>query len=133
VYFGFDCDIVAKATARALQGYFSDVPRGSAFAIDGHTDSIGTDQSNFGLSKRRAQAVAAALSNPVWTTEPNWFGERRPVAPNAKADGTDNPEGRMLNRRVEIRAMSDNKQQQAPPALTTFSAGPCPKETHRGH
>ncbi len=30
------------------------------------------------------------------------FGERRPVAPNAHPDGSDNPEGRQLNRRVEI-------------------------------
>ena len=30
------------------------------------------------------------------------YGERKPVAPNAKPDGTDDPEGRQKNRRVEI-------------------------------
>jgi outer membrane protein OmpA-like peptidoglycan-associated protein len=30
------------------------------------------------------------------------FGAERPVAPNAKPDGSDDPEGRQKNRRVEI-------------------------------
>jgi outer membrane protein OmpA-like peptidoglycan-associated protein len=30
------------------------------------------------------------------------FGEQKPVAPNAKPDGSDDPEGRQKNRRVEI-------------------------------
>ena len=30
------------------------------------------------------------------------FGETRPVAPNARPDGADDPEGRRRNRRVEI-------------------------------
>jgi outer membrane protein OmpA-like peptidoglycan-associated protein len=31
------------------------------------------------------------------------FGMTRPVAPNSKPDGSDDPEGRRKNRRVEIR------------------------------
>ena len=30
------------------------------------------------------------------------YGESRPVAPNTNPDGSDNPEGRQKNRRVEI-------------------------------
>jgi len=30
-----------------------------------------------------------------------------PVAPNANADGSDNPEGRQLNRRVEFKIMKN--------------------------
>ena len=30
------------------------------------------------------------------------LGEQRPVAPNAKPDGADDPDGRQKNRRVEI-------------------------------
>ena len=30
------------------------------------------------------------------------YGETEPMAPNQHPDGTDNPEGRALNRRVEI-------------------------------
>ena len=34
------------------------------------------------------------------------FGESKPVAPNTKPDGSDDPDGRALNRRVEIRTGS---------------------------
>jgi hypothetical protein len=34
------------------------------------------------------------------------FGETKPVAPNTKPDGSDDPDGRALNRRVEIRTGS---------------------------
>jgi len=30
------------------------------------------------------------------------FGPRNPVAPNRKPDGTDDPDGRQLNRRVTL-------------------------------
>ena len=33
------------------------------------------------------------------------LGERRPIAPNAHADGSDDPEGRARNRRVEIEVL----------------------------
>ena len=33
---------------------------------------------------------------------PQGFGARKPVAPNNKPDGADDPEGRQKNRRVEI-------------------------------
>lgn len=32
-----------------------------------------------------------------------WFGEEKPAASNTKADGSDDPEGRQLNRRCEFR------------------------------
>jgi OmpA-OmpF porin, OOP family len=67
--------------------------------IDGHTDSIGTEEYNMGLSERRAEAVAAYLeaagvSRDRMTVA--WFGESQPVASN------DTAEGRAQNRRVEI-------------------------------
>ena len=34
--------------------------------------------------------------------EAKGYGELVPVAPNANEDGSDNPEGRALNRRVEF-------------------------------
>ncbi len=72
--------------------------------ITGHTDSKGSDAYNQRLSLARAQAVK------------NWFeakglqqnyqleglGATRPIAPNTHPDGSDNPEGRAQNRRVEI-------------------------------
>ena len=65
----------------------------------GHTDSIGTEQYNMGLSIRRANAVKEYLvskgveKNRVYT---EGKGELQPIASNKTA------EGRAKNRRVEI-------------------------------
>ena len=74
-------------------------------AVAGHTDSDGEDAFNQDLSVRRAQAVEAALAAELgddFTFTVEGFGETEPVAPNQHEDGSDNPEGRALNRRVEI-------------------------------
>jgi outer membrane protein OmpA-like peptidoglycan-associated protein len=82
-----------------LQGY----PK-AAVVIEGHTDGKGNDQYNQRLSERRAESVRAWLaqhgSGAAITTR-GW-GKARPVAPNTKPNGTDDPEGRQKNRRVEI-------------------------------
>jgi outer membrane protein OmpA-like peptidoglycan-associated protein len=72
--------------------------------IEGHTDSVGNETYNQGLSERRAVSVKSWLSahgigNPMTT---RGWGKRKGVAPNTKPDGSDNPEGRQKNRRVEI-------------------------------
>jgi outer membrane protein OmpA-like peptidoglycan-associated protein len=72
--------------------------------IEGHTDWIGTEKYNQGLSERRAKSVAdylrrAGVKNQMGTLG---YGETMPIAPNAKPDGTDDPEGRARNRRVEL-------------------------------
>jgi outer membrane protein OmpA-like peptidoglycan-associated protein len=75
-------------------------------AVDGHTDSKGTQAYNLGLSQRRALAVESALRQALGAQAPPLkvagHGEADPVAQNTKSDGTDNPKGRALNRRVEI-------------------------------
>jgi OOP family OmpA-OmpF porin len=65
--------------------------------VQGHTDSIGTDSYNFGLSQRRADAVKAylisrGLSAAILTAK--GFGKTKPIASN------DTAEGRAQNRRV---------------------------------
>ena len=74
--------------------------------IEGHTDALGPDWYNDKLSEKRAQVVRNWLVErgflrPEQATV-KAFGKRRPVAPNTKADGSDDPEGRKQNRRVEI-------------------------------
>ena len=67
--------------------------------VNGHTDSTGSVEYNMGLSNRRARSVADYLAaqgieeNRLFT---QGFGPHYPVADNAT------PEGRQLNRRVEL-------------------------------
>lgn len=72
--------------------------------VVGHTDSIGTEAYNQGLSERRAAAVEEYLVqlgvNPDLIAT-RGMGESQPIAPNT-VNGRDNPEGRAQNRRVEI-------------------------------
>lgn len=73
--------------------------------IEGHTDSIGSASYNEKLSDQRAASVRQYLeqhgiaSNRLTS---RGYGETRPVAPNTKPNGADNPEGRAQNRRVEL-------------------------------
>jgi len=67
--------------------------------VEGHTDSAGTDEYNQGLSERRAYSVGDYLIDqgvPASRVNAKGFGESQPKASN------DTPEGRQLNRRVEI-------------------------------
>ena len=68
--------------------------------VEGHTDSIGSDAYNQDLSERRARAVRDYLVSRGVTgsrISSAGFGESRPIASNQT------PEGRFLNRRVEVR------------------------------
>jgi len=67
--------------------------------VDGHTDNVGSDKYNAGLSLRRAESVAQQLVKVGWrdeVIERHGFGASKPVADN----GT--PAGRAQNRRVVI-------------------------------
>lgn len=72
--------------------------------ILGFTDSKGDDSYNLKLSKRRADSVKIWLAKNGTATRfmSDGKGEKDPVAPNAMPDGSDNPDGRQKNRRVEI-------------------------------
>jgi outer membrane protein OmpA-like peptidoglycan-associated protein len=75
-------------------------------AIEGHTDSKGEDAYNQKLSDARALAVRDYLVS-VRTVDgtrltTKGYGELKPVAPNATADGKDDEAGRAKNRRVEV-------------------------------
>jgi OOP family OmpA-OmpF porin len=65
--------------------------------VQGHTDSIGTDNYNLGLSQRRAEAVKAYLISRglnATALTAKGYGKAKPIA------GNDTAEGRALNRRV---------------------------------
>jgi outer membrane protein OmpA-like peptidoglycan-associated protein len=108
VLFDFDkADIRPKAQDALKQAATIIRDRGKgAVRIEGHTDAKGSDAYNQQLSERRAQAVKAwfvdkeGLKKTSFRTQ--GFGAAKPVAPNTKPDGSDDPEGRQKNRRVEI-------------------------------
>lgn len=77
--------------------------------IKGHTDSVGNDEYNLELSNDRAASVRKYLADhgiEGSRMDSKGFGENQPVAPNAMPDGSDNPEGRAKNRRVELEVTS---------------------------
>jgi OOP family OmpA-OmpF porin len=67
--------------------------------VRGHTDNVGTQEYNLGLSKRRADAVSKVLADGGFSAEridSKGMGTSMPAADNASA------EGRAINRRVVI-------------------------------
>jgi outer membrane protein OmpA-like peptidoglycan-associated protein len=73
--------------------------------VEGHTDAIGTEGYNLGLSERRAASVRNSLiGRGLRDTQlvVRGHGKTRPIAPNQRPDGSDDPDGRQQNRRVEV-------------------------------
>jgi outer membrane protein OmpA-like peptidoglycan-associated protein len=73
-------------------------------AIEGNTDSVGTDAFNQQLSEQRAESVRDYLTNqgiPQSSTTSTGYGKARPIASN------DTAEGRQENRRVELVVSGD--------------------------
>jgi outer membrane protein OmpA-like peptidoglycan-associated protein len=108
VLFEFDSDALVPEAAARLDELAGDVRElgGRTVTISGHTDSKGEPAYNQDLSVRRAESVRDALTprlGGAFSFEVGGFAETEPVAPNEHEDGSDNPEGRALNRRVEIR------------------------------
>jgi outer membrane protein OmpA-like peptidoglycan-associated protein len=96
-----DAEPTLRQVAEIIQRY----PRAKV-AIAGYTDAKGAETYNQQLSKQRAASVKAWLVRQggidgKWMTTKGW-GEAKPVAPNTHPDGSDNPEGRQKNRRVEL-------------------------------
>jgi outer membrane protein OmpA-like peptidoglycan-associated protein len=77
---------------------------GLQLAVEGHTDSVGTDAYNQKLSERRAESVRAYLVDQKFaagSVGATGFGEGQPVATN------DTASGRQQNRRVELVVSGD--------------------------
>lgn len=101
VKFDFDKSRVREESysdIKNLADFMQQYPQ-TTTVVEGHTDSVGTDQYNQRLSERRAEAVRNVLVNEygVQGNRVNsvGYGESRPVADNSTE------EGRQINRRVE--------------------------------
>lgn len=104
--FEFDKDTLTPKAQTALESVltlYKDY-EGENIEVAGHTDAKGLNDYNLDLSKRRANSVKQwfveeSVDSALISTQ--GYGETKPVAKNLK-NGEDYPEGRTLNRRVEI-------------------------------
>ncbi len=101
IYFDFDkSDLRPKGKAE-LDKLASELNAAKEYniVVGGHTDNIGTDAYNMGLSERRAQSVVKYLLmkgvNNAYIGS-NFYGESKPAVPNTSSAN------RQLNRRVEF-------------------------------
>jgi outer membrane protein OmpA-like peptidoglycan-associated protein len=97
-YFDVDSARIRPAAFRELDAFFRYLQQinASRIVVSGHTDSQGTEAYNLDLSLRRANAVADYAQRFGITAISRGLGESAPIAPN------DTPEGRALNRRVDV-------------------------------
>ena len=107
VNFDTDKAILRKADTAELRKAIEFVKKypGHNISVEGHTDNVGKDKYNQGLSERRAAAVkkylvenGAANADKIKTVG---YGETRPIADNKTE------EGKFKNRRVEILILSE--------------------------
>ncbi len=78
---------------------------GGPVVLRGHSDSRGSDGDNLVASRIRAERVRDYLIERGVEKQRITviaLGETRPAVPNAHEDGSDDPEGRAKNRRVEV-------------------------------
>ena len=87
-------------TLRKLVEHINKAPVYNKLVIEGHTDSVGTDDYNIKLSQRRSQNIKRLLVERFGADSSKVMavgrGERAPIADNG------NYQGRQLNRRVEF-------------------------------
>jgi outer membrane protein OmpA-like peptidoglycan-associated protein len=106
VLFDFDKAVLRPAADASLQKIataLASTPQAS-ITIEGHSDGVGRADYNQRLSERRAAAVETWLRSHGVTgtmTSRGW-GASKPLLPNTNPDGSDNPDNRQKNRRVEI-------------------------------
>lgn len=108
ILFDFDSAALRSAAQRDLSDLAASLQRHQHIdaLVVGHTDSVGSAQYNQGLSERRAESVAMFLAQRGVNYNRmliSGMGFSQPIASN------DTPEGRQLNRRVEI-ALYANEQ-----------------------
>jgi outer membrane protein OmpA-like peptidoglycan-associated protein len=104
VHFPFNSDSILPGSGPVLEAIAGIMRKHPDWrlSVTGHTDSIGTEQGNLELSRRRARAVKAALVSILGgpaaaRLATSGDGESSPLADNGTL------EGRAANRRVEVR------------------------------
>lgn len=107
LYFLYDKVVLiddSEPDYEATLKYLKDNPTAKV-QIEGHTDSHGSSEYNQWLSSARSNKIRNRLydNGIAWgRMKTRGYGEDKPIAPNKNPDGSDNPEGRLLNRRVSF-------------------------------
>ena len=107
IYFDFDRSNIRDESVVELNKLLVWLEKypGVRVEISGHTDARGSDEYNMKLSRNRAKSVVAWLKKrkiPAKRMVAKGYGEEKHIAPNENPDGSDNPEGRQMNRRIEL-------------------------------
>lgn len=102
IYFSFDKYDIKPEYKELIKEVSSVLKQNPQIVLDiiGNTDSKGSSPYNIWLSKKRAEAVKKEfIKNSVFSgrLKIKYYGENRPIASN------NNPAGRALNRRVELK------------------------------
>lgn len=101
IQFEFDSSVLKTESYSILDKLSASLREsGASVTLEGHASSEGSDEYNMQLSKDRANSVKTYLVNSGVAADKvntQGFGEERPIASNATE------EGRVLNRRVEIK------------------------------
>jgi outer membrane protein OmpA-like peptidoglycan-associated protein len=102
VHFAFDSAVLLPEAEQALdrlaQAMMTDGMASDQYTLEGHTDAVGTDNYNDGLSNRRSRAVLAYLASAGGIAKTRLdtvgYGESRLLNPNDPESG--------VNRRVRV-------------------------------
>ena len=114
VYYDFDKATLRPESNRTLGLLVEilNVNPGIVVELSSHTDSKGENLYNEKLSQRRAESVVKYLKKAGISKDrlvPKGYGENHPIAENTNPDGSDNPEGRQMNRRTEIMVIGETE------------------------
>lgn len=109
IFFDFDKDMLKDESRTELKRAIELLNKYPDIKIEigGHTDSFGTDEYNLDLSQRRANSVRDYLVKNGFDAKrivkTVGYGESQPIVSNTNPDGSDNPQNRAKNRRVEFK------------------------------
>jgi OmpA-OmpF porin, OOP family len=119
VKFGFNKDNLTPKAKEALDQLAGSIAstKGYIIALEGSTDSVGSESYNYDLSQRRANSVIQYLASkynvPAHKIYVIGLGKDKPVESNKTASG------RADNRRVDVRLMTNTVDGNAPAATPT--------------
>lgn len=107
ILFGFDNSTLTADARLEISKYMSLLNNYSSLKLKiiGHTDALGPEHYNQKLSEKRAVSIFNYFKDkgiPSNRMEIVGMGERQFVAINKNPDGSDSPEGRKYNRRVDF-------------------------------